>query len=257
MTRAANDFHTCLSCKNRRTTEEMRYPGQTKGLPRMVCRQCRSARVGQGWCNGHREFHELSMFHVNRKRPEGHTECCRAWLSDNQRRYRHNGPFIPRVRKCEACGEEKHQTMFVGGLNKRHVCQECMSGHPDSFWCITCSDWLPLAWFDIPSRGRPLSWCALCWALRNHNSTLKEVLDLQGSSIPECKVCGSLERRRLNVDHDHRCCPGDQSCGRCVRGLLCKTCNRIEGLLVTSQKAAKMLSYMVTADERWALRNEA
>jgi hypothetical protein len=30
---------------------------------------------------------------------------------------------------------------------------------------------------------------------------------------------------RLSVDHDRRCCSGDMSCGRCVRGLLCGGCN--------------------------------
>jgi hypothetical protein len=32
--------------------------------------------------------------------------------------------------------------------------------------------------------------------------------------------------KKLAVDHDHACCPGPTSCGRCARGLLCGHCNR-------------------------------
>jgi hypothetical protein len=51
-----------------------------------------------------------------------------------------------------------------------------------------------------------------------------------------CGICGKPGRgstrppgvsspRRLAVDHDRRCCPGDKSCGKCIRGLLCGSCN--------------------------------
>lgn len=51
----------------------------------------------------------------------------------------------------------------------------------------------------------------------------------------QCGICGKRQPgseyrvsgvgHRLAVDHDRRCCPGEKSCGRCVRGLLCVGCN--------------------------------
>lgn len=39
-----------------------------------------------------------------------------------------------------------------------------------------------------------------------------------------CAICGCFTEH-LVVDHDHRCCPGRITCGKCVRGLLCRNCN--------------------------------
>lgn len=43
-----------------------------------------------------------------------------------------------------------------------------------------------------------------------------------------CGICGR-DDQVIHVDHDHSCCPGTRSCGNCVRGGLCGSCNMALG----------------------------
>jgi hypothetical protein len=36
-------------------------------------------------------------------------------------------------------------------------------------------------------------------------------------------------RWESNIDHDHNCCPEETTCGKCIRGLLCRDCNLLIG----------------------------
>jgi hypothetical protein len=59
-----------------------------------------------------------------------------------------------------------------------------------------------------------------------------EMWEAQGGKCAACDrpeaECGKY---RLAVDHDHSCCSGKRSCGKCIRGLLCSACNMALGLL--------------------------
>lgn len=72
---------------------------------------------------------------------------------------------------------------------------------------------------------------------------------------PRCELCSAkltISREtqattRYNIDHDHRCCGNGNSCGRCIRGLLCGWCNRRAGTfesLVREGLLAKLTEYL-------------
>lgn len=54
----------------------------------------------------------------------------------------------------------------------------------------------------------------------------RRIYEAQGRCCYICQRAKGTGRKRLSVDHDHSCCPGPTSCGKCVRGLLCLKCNR-------------------------------
>jgi Recombination endonuclease VII len=72
----------------------------------------------------------------------------------------------------------------------------------------------------------------------------KILLDQDG----KCASCGRTNpnfNRAFSVDHDHSCCPGRRSCGKCVRGLLCSACNTILGHAKDDKKMLlKLIDYL-------------
>jgi hypothetical protein len=61
-----------------------------------------------------------------------------------------------------------------------------------------------------------------------HGLTADEIEALSALQGGLCAICGR-SGERLQVDHDHRHCPGRIGCRQCVRGALCGRCNTALG----------------------------
>ena len=71
--------------------------------------------------------------------------------------------------------------------------------------------------------------------LRRYNLSVEQYLKMLDDQGGVCYTCHRTENgvhyKQLSVDHDHNCCPGSRSCGKCSRKLLCHQCNSILGML--------------------------
>ena len=87
-----------------------------------------------------------------------------------------------------------------------------------------------------------------------YSLTLEDLNTLYLEQNGQCPLClkelsnPTLEdaiRWESNIDHNHACCPSDTTCGKCIRGLLCRDCNLMIGHakdnLETLKKAVEYL----------------
>ena len=66
--------------------------------------------------------------------------------------------------------------------------------------------------------------------------TPEQVEEMSTAQDHRCAICRMHfgQERKRHIDHDHSCCPGGGSCGKCVRALLCASCNHGLGKFLDS-----------------------
>lgn len=147
-------------------------------------------------------------------------------------------------RVCTKCGTWKPaeefslKTKYADGINSQ--CKECVRAwaralnyQPDPSLvekgCSKCGEVLPIANFrrNKATKTGYNSWCNDCESAgmrwRHYNVTKEWYQAAYKRQDGRCAICG--DETPLFVDHDHECCPGARSCGLCVRGLICRSCN--------------------------------
>jgi hypothetical protein len=118
---------------------------------------------------------------------------------------------------CSVCKQTKPETDFhLNRTRKRGYTYKCKG-------CISAYGKLRGA--SNPSFYRERS------LLQKYGLTVAQYDDLLTKQNGRCAICTTTDPGDSNfhVDHDHACCPGDITCGACVRGLLCQTCNHMLG----------------------------
>lgn len=76
-------------------------------------------------------------------------------------------------------------------------------------------------------KGKKTNWF---YRLNRYNITYNQYMELLEQQNYCCAICQRTSPGgrgvKWNIDHDHSCCDGRFSCGKCIRGLLCNSCNR-------------------------------
>jgi hypothetical protein len=178
------------------------------------------------------------------------TGSCRA-LDTKRRRRQREGKFVQGTKRdCAECG-----TTFKASLPKNIYCsKECWrvayqrsKRSERVVQCSICGD-------DFSPGSSMSRYCSKpCRRTGYKRRIMANRYGLSPEKFAEilrgqhggCAVCGTHDPRVWVVDHDHSCCPGESSCGRCVRGVLCSPCNRGLGVFKDSpqllQQAARYL----------------
>lgn len=121
------------------------------------------------------------------------------------------------MKKCPKCLEDKPLSEF----HKDTASKDGLRYH-----CRQCSNQTAKEHYEKnKERSRPRA------IERTYGITIEDYNNLLDQQNNCCAICReeSKDGKSLHIDHDHSCCPGRKSCGKCVRQLLCGHCNSMLG----------------------------
>jgi len=88
--------------------------------------------------------------------------------------------------------------------------------------------------------------CQLCNVLREHHATYEWFDRTIRDQLGLCAICKSQLLSKLCIDHNHKCCPDNHSCGKCLRGILCSRCNLTLGLFENDEFRTNANDYLAS-----------
>lgn len=132
-------------------------------------------------------------------------------------------------KKCAKCKRHKGRPAFSKNLRYtdglQSYCRACMAQYRQDNRDLIDAQ-IQAAKKANPDKYRDQ------WIRQQYGISLEKYRKMEADQGGVCAICRQppTVRRKgqvlaLHVDHDHSCCSGNKSCGRCVRSLLCSKCN--------------------------------
>ncbi|PWH05226.1 hypothetical protein DEO23_14190 [Brachybacterium endophyticum] len=230
-------FAICRGCRVRReaaTGRAVRPRRTAAGSTRKRCNNCSEVKDVS-------EFSPVGTFVTGETKYGTKCKACNASI----KRAKHvPAPYDwstwrPKETKiCRVCGLEMPLSEFPKSRISTHgqqlhhgTCKSCGAGK--------YKDWRAT---QDPAR---LKAQRRVWLFNLDHESYAQILSSQGGACAICATPFAEDGRDVYVDHDHGCCPGRRSCGKCIRGFLCNRCNTALGQLRDSREiTAAALSYV-------------
>lgn len=133
------------------------------------------------------------------------------------------------TKTCSKCKKEKD----VSAFSKR--------GEGYQPWCKVCAHESRAQWSrDNKDRTRHHR------LIYRHRITSEQFEQMLANQENKCKICDKEFEsvKEMKVDHDHACCSGPRGCGKCVRSILCNTCNVQLAPIENKEFLEKALAYL-------------
>ncbi|MEV4575410.1 endonuclease domain-containing protein [Nonomuraea jabiensis] len=209
----------------RRKNQELRPIGSTFGKSKDPCAQpeCTQLKWAKGLCRAHYTQQHRGQ-PLRPRRQDVEKKLCQVEGCEKPRHSR--GYCSTHARRFEKYGDPLFNS------REEHV--------RDDGWvlCRLCEKWKDPG--DYPVQGisrrpgrRAGRLCRNCRSLQRHSITPERFENLLLMQDNSCAICRATLSRGpdTHIDHDHNCCPNANSCGRCIRGILCGNCNKALGLM--------------------------
>jgi|SRR5208282_2122732 len=87
--------------------------------------------------------------------------------------------------------------------------------------------------------------CRLCDILLKHNVSFEWFSIKIKEQLGCCAICNKQLLALCYIDHSHACCPDTNSCGKCVRDILCSQCNIATGFIENKTWLLETYKYLI------------